>query len=156
MGTFNVALTSTEIFLLSPEVIESPLCSVQVKSQISSVEFWLISKDGAFLFKYRKVFGRVKFQFEAVKCGFASSNLHWKGRCQCSIWCLLYGGTEFSFCDHLDNYIALFSGFFFCLALETGHMKGYRDESVRLPLVHLVYLIRTLNLAFLIPFVMLL
>lgn len=33
--------------------------------------------------------------------------------------------------------------------LETGCMKGYRDESVRLQVVHLVHLIGALNLAFL-------
>lgn len=32
------------------------------------------------------------------------------------------------------------SEFSFCHALDTGHMKDYRDESVRLQLVHLVHL----------------
>lgn len=33
------------------------------------------------------------------------------------------------------------SEFSFCSALETGHMKGYKDESVRLQSVHLVHLV---------------
>lgn len=40
----------------------------------------------------------------------------------------------------------------FCLALENGHMKAYRDESVRLQLIHLVHTVQALSLAFIIPF----
>lgn len=39
---------------MSSGAIKSPLRSVQVKCQISSVEFWLISKGGAFLLKKKK------------------------------------------------------------------------------------------------------
>lgn len=48
---FNVApLNSIEVSLfLSSEAITFALCSIQLQSQISSVEFWLISKGGALL-----------------------------------------------------------------------------------------------------------
>lgn len=56
-------------------------------------------------------------------------------------------------CDHLDGYSVVFS-VTFCLALENGHMKAYRDESVRLQLIHLVHTVQALSLAFIIPFAM--
>lgn len=46
----------------------------------------------------------------------------------------------------------LCSVFPFRLALETGPVKGYRDESVRLQLLSLVHLVGALNLTFLTPF----